>query len=28
MAWCSEHDVALRDARQWEINPETGEING
>ena len=26
MAWCSEHDVALRDARQWEINPETGEI--
>lgn len=28
MAWCAEHDVALRDARQWEINPETGEING
>ena len=27
MAWCSEHDVALRDARQWEINPETGEIS-
>ena len=29
MAWCSEHDVALRDARQWqEVDPETGEING
>lgn len=27
-AWCSEHDVELRDSRQWEINPETGEING
>lgn len=26
MAWCAEHDVTLRDARQWEINPETGEI--
>jgi len=26
MAWCAEHDVALRDSRQWEINPETGEI--
>jgi hypothetical protein len=27
MAWCAEHDVALRDAQQWEINPETGEIS-
>ncbi len=26
MAWCAEHDVALRDARQWQVNPETGEI--
>ena len=24
-AWCAEHDVALRDARQW-VDPETGEI--
>ena len=22
MAWCAEHDVTLRDSRQWEINPE------
>lgn len=27
LAFCAEHDVALRDARQWEINPETGEIS-
>ena len=27
LAFCAEHGVALRDARQWEINPETGEIN-
>lgn len=26
MAWCAEHDVALRDARQWQVDPETGEI--
>ncbi|MBK8667901.1 MAG: recombination protein NinB [Burkholderiales bacterium] len=27
LAFCAEHGVALRDARQWEINPETGEIS-
>ena len=26
MAWCSEHDVALRDARQWSVDLETGEV--
>lgn len=26
MAWCVEHDVALRDAWQWQVDPETGEI--
>lgn len=26
MAWCAEHDVVLRDAQQWRIDPETGEI--
>ena len=25
-AWCAEHDVALRYARQWQVDPETGEI--
>lgn len=29
LAFCAEHGVALRDARQWqEVDPETGEING
>lgn len=27
LAFCAEHGVTLRDARQWEINPETGEIS-
>lgn len=27
MAWCAEHGVELRDARQW-VDPETGEIIG
>ena len=27
MAWCVEHDVVLRDARQWQVDPETGEIH-
>lgn len=26
MAWCSEHGVELRDARQWSVDLETGEI--
>ena len=26
LAFCAEHGVELRDSRQWEINPETGEI--
>lgn len=26
MAWCAEHDVTLRDARQWSVDLETGEI--
>jgi hypothetical protein len=26
MAWCVEHDVVLRDAQQWQVDPETGEI--
>ena len=25
MAWCAEHGVELRDARQW-VDPETGEV--
>lgn len=28
LAFCAEHDVALRDARQWSVDLETGEING
>ena len=26
MAWCSEHDVTLRDARQWSVDLETGGV--
>lgn len=26
MAWCAENGVALSDARQWQVDPETGEI--
>ena len=26
LAFCAEHGVELRDARQWQVNPETGEI--
>ena len=26
MAWCAEHDVTLRDARQWSVDLETGKI--
>lgn len=27
LAFCAEHDVTLRDARQWSVDLETGEIN-
>lgn len=27
IAWCAENDVALRDAQQWQVDPETGEIS-
>lgn len=27
LAFCAEHDVALRDARQWSVDLETGEIS-
>lgn len=26
MAWCANNDVTLQDARQWAVDPETGEI--
>jgi len=26
LAFCAEHDVTLRDARQWSVDLETGEI--
>ena len=26
LAFCAEHGVELRDSRQWEINPEPGEM--
>lgn len=26
MAWCTDNDVVLRDALQWQVDPDTGEI--
>ena len=26
MAWCANNNIELREAAQWDVDPETGEI--